>query len=147
MKSIYLIAIIILCAFSGHAQNTQIANFCGTWSCSFVSQENEMQNSTFELLLEIDPTKQNAIKGWHCSVCRGGRRIDCTEKNEAPSLAGYLEKDTVYISFTSAFGGKGQAKLYLDKSGKQLIWKLIKHTGESYFPDYETLEKDNKAEN
>ena len=130
-------------------QTVTIEDFIGKWSEEFFSDEDEMLNSSFELYLEKDSTKKNALKGWHCSIRRGGRRIDCVdaEYGEEPSLHGDLKNDTVYLHFVSSFGGEGEAKLYFDKSAQNLsniIWKVGKYKTEHYFPLEETLQKVNK---
>ena len=149
---IFLIAVLVIglsaCGNSTSKNKKQavagIDRFAGQWSAKFIGDD-EMQNRTFSLHLEKDDTKENTIKGRHCSIVRGGRRIDCVETDEAPSITGTLKNDTVYIQFVSSFGGKGQAKLYFDETGEKLVWEMGESTGENYLPIEDILSK--KEEN
>ncbi len=145
MNNLFLKLILPLCLFcafgmpaTAQTKPSSIDRFCGTWSSEFICNEDEMLNSRFELYLEKDSTKKNAIIGWHCSEVRGGRKIDCFDRHsEEPSLNGYLKNDTVYLHFVSSWEVEGEAKLYFEKSAQNqvtLIWVLGKfeNTSQGY---------------
>ncbi len=124
-----------------------IDHFVGEWRSEFILNPEDLTddfiNSSFELRLAKDKIKENALKGWHCSVVRGGRRIDCAE--EEPSLHGYLKNDTVYLHFVSSWDVEGEAKLYLDQSAQNqstVIWVLggFKNTPQGYEVRGENME-------
>jgi hypothetical protein len=141
------------CEQAAKKQALTIEDFTGKWSYEFLG-EIEMQNSSFELILKKDSTQDNTLTGWHCSVVRGGRKIDCTDKDsgEEPSLHGFLRGDTVYLHFHSSWKVEGEAKLYFDPAEQDrsaLIWELCKFESkmedrdnmEHYVPVIDTLQK------
>lgn len=143
---IILLSVIALIACSNRKQAVKIEDFCGVWSSVFIPEE-EIQSNSFEIRLEKDSIKENTLKGWHCSVIRGGRRIDCVTPDEIPTITGYLKRDTVYVNTISSFGGNCRAKIYMIGTEKQLVWEMIKYSGEHYLPFKKIMErKDNKNE-
>ena len=118
--------------------------FIGIWRSEYIFNPEDLtedwENSSFELRLEKDDTKENALKGWHCSVVRGGRKIDCVDNDEEPSIYGYVKNDTAYIHFASAWEVEGKAKLYFNNSAQDqpvLIWDLCKVERIRYDEEYE----------
>ena len=128
-----------------------IEDFVGVWKAEYIMNPADLTedfiNSSFELHLEEDNTTENGLKGWHCSVVRGGRKIDCVEYSDEPSIRGYLQKDTVYLYFVSSWEIEGDAKLYFGspvQNRPTLIWELGKVEGktmEHYMPQTDTLQR------
>lgn len=130
-----------------------IDNFIGEWKYEYINPEDPEDNFrhySFELRLEKDSI-ENALKGWHCSVVRGGWKCDCAD--EEPSLHGCLKNDTVYLHFVSAWMVEGEAKLYFTQNKSAIVWELGKYEktpegyeckGESmehYMPSTDTLQR------
>lgn len=142
---------------TGATGGITVEDFVGKWKTEYIHNPDDLTddliNCRFELHLEKDTTKANSLKGWHCSVVRGGRQMDCVDKGsgEEPSLCGYLQNDTVYLYLVSSFGGEGQAKLYFDKAAQDrsaVIWKLEKYEyeNEDFMPDKKILTRKNENE-
>ena len=151
-KSIITLTIIALvassCGLAKKQTKITVENFVGKWKAEYISEDptDDLINYWFELYLEKDTTQENSLKGWHCSAVRGGRQIDCVDKEygEEPSLHGYLKNDTVYLHFDSSFSGEGEAELYFSESDKNLsniIWKVSKYKIEHHLPLIDTLKR------
>ena len=167
MKKLILILIVVAIIASSYGliakkqtktttnQTITIEDFIGKWKVEYIHNPEDLTdnliNYRFELILEKDSIAENALKGWHCSVVRGGRQMDCVDREygEEPSLHGYLINDTVSLHFVSSFGGEGEAKLYFDKSVQNIsdiIWELTKYEYqiEDFMPRKDTLQNVNK---
>lgn len=140
--------------YIGSVNTPTIENFIGIWRSEYIHNPEDLAddliNSSFELRLDKDRTKENSIYGWHCALERGGRKIDYAEHEES-SIHGYLKNDTVYLHFISSWGIEGKAKLYFDNMSKDrsvLIWEVVKLTNiqqgkepEFYIPLKDTLQR------
>ncbi len=122
--------------------NTKISNFTskdftGTWNYEFNSAENDLLNRTFEL--KLINQKEN-IKGQYCAVAKGGRKIDCNDK-EIYNISGILKNDVAYVDFTGFFDkkAKGKAKIYFE--GESIVWEIISVEGEIAAPKKALLKK------
>lgn len=117
-----------------NTKRNKIENFVGCWSYKYISEDNDMLNCSFELNLEIDTLNNEKIIGKHCSIVRGGRKIDCFEKDDEYSITAHYGNKKLYVDFISSFGGKGKAKIYFDKTNNEIIWELVSYSGEHYLP-------------
>ena len=108
--------------------------------------EKDVLFSSFELFLEKDGTKENSLKGWHCAIIRGGRQADCDDYDDDAPVHGYLKNDTVYLHFVNNWDDEVEAKLYFDKSARNLsaiIWELGRYEPKlrHFFAEKDTLQK------
>ena len=110
-------------------------NFTGTWNYEFNSDENDLLNRTFELKLI---NQKNIIKGQYCAIAKGGRKIDCNDK-QIYNITGIIKDDIAYVDFTGFFDkkAKGKARIYFE--GESLIWEIISVDGEIAAPKKATL--------
>lgn len=153
---IFIILVPVVCGAAKRGDSVTIEDFVGRWFYEFIADpenpEDDMINNSFELWLEKDSTQPNALKGWHFSTVRGGRKIDGVDCSEPPSLHGYLRGDTVYLHFVSTWQVEGEAKLYFDPAAQDqptLIWELgafestkeNKDNREHYMPRQKALQK------
>lgn len=142
IRIINLLTIIILFGINNTANSNNIFsvipkinnstnnNFNGTWNYEFNSDENELLNRTFELKLS---SKKDIIYGQYCAVAKGGRKIDCNDK-QIYNISGIIKNDIAYVDFTGFLDkkAKGKAKIYFD--GESLIWEIITVDGEIAAP-------------
>jgi hypothetical protein len=111
--------------------------FQGIWSSS-------TRAGTFDLLLI---QTGNTIKGYHCSVTRGGRRIDCADqitngksgKKRAPTIRGKFKGRSGTVSFVSAFNQAAGGAARIQVQGRTLRWTVTRSRGTHYLPSRATL--------
>lgn len=117
------------------ANNTK---FTGDWT--YESQETEETSATFALHIK---TKGNRLSGSYCAVSRGGKKIDCVEKDDPDNISGLIRNDTAYVSFKGNLdvNARGNAKIYFKED--VLVWEFIKenYNGEFYLPIMAELNK------
>ena len=158
MKKTVMILSLFAFLAVGYGQQTEttstptitLENFLGIWKTEYIHNPedptDDLINHSFELFLSEDHTKENALKGWHCAVIRGGRQIDCDDYNEEAPVHGYLKNDTVYLHFVNNWDDEVEAKLYFDKSARNLssiIWELGRYEPKlrHFFSEKDTLQK------
>lgn len=128
---------IIICSVIPKISNTTNKDFSGTWNYEFNSDENDLLNRTFELKLI---NQKDIIKGQYCAVAKGGRKIDCNDK-QIFNISGVLINEIAYVDFTGFFDkkAKGKAKIYFE--GENLVWEIINVEGEIAAPKKAILKK------
>jgi hypothetical protein len=96
------------------ANNTK---FTGDWS--YESQETEETSVTFALHKK---TKGNKLSRSYCAVSRGGKKIDCVEKDDPDNISGLIRNDTAYVSFKGNLdvNARANAKIYFKED--VLVW-------------------------
>lgn len=154
-----LLAFLLPAKLQAQGNPVTVDDFVVTWRFVGFDPEDpadDTRHHSFELILEKDSTQKNALIGWHCSSVRGGRKIDCADKEagDEPSIyGGKLLNDRLFLRFVSSWEVEGYATILLDRLTNPslvLIWELGKFrkmretynvTGEFYMPQRVTLQK------
>lgn len=130
--SLILAAIVLLFAFQ---YGTVGPNFSGKWHV-------ETETSSFDLNLS---QVNNILSGSHCSVQKGGNKIDCVLDDTDVSLTGTVgDSDSAVVTFTSQLSLKNGTASIKKISDTEIQWKIISDPQGSFFiPDQATLTKQN----
>lgn len=111
-------------------------DYTGRWV--WKSKDSETQ-FTLEIKQEGD-----SINGLYCASAYSGNRLDCPSENEF-NIFGRMNRDTVFINFSSFYGAIGGEALLTGTSTKSIKWEIKKWPtgGDCFAPPSVELKKVN----